>query len=220
MAAPRNGNAAKNAAVSSPSAQPAKPAPGQSAMATITYRKVFKGSTPEFVEIKVAENGAATYDIRQLSESPSPQPFHVSAALTAKIFALAAHLRDFDGVHLNVRRVVANLGRKTFTFEKDGKMQSVSFNYTMNAKANQLVGIFEGLSLEDQYIDELRSSMRYDPLGLDDVLMRLQNDLASNSIAEPQALAPVLEKIVSNRQFLNIARDRARQILDSMGKFR
>ena len=47
--------------------------------ATITYRRVFKGSNPEFIEIKVPENGDATFDIRQLSEDADPQPFPVSA---------------------------------------------------------------------------------------------------------------------------------------------
>ncbi|HXU20171.1 MAG TPA: hypothetical protein VN788_06290, partial [Verrucomicrobiae bacterium] len=34
--------------------------------ATITFRKIFKSSYPEFVEIKVTESGTGTYDIRQL----------------------------------------------------------------------------------------------------------------------------------------------------------
>ena len=42
--------------------------------ATITYRRVFKGSNPEFVEIKTGEDGSASYEIRQLSEDPDRQP--------------------------------------------------------------------------------------------------------------------------------------------------
>ncbi|HVB35236.1 MAG TPA: hypothetical protein VNJ52_12815 [Patescibacteria group bacterium] len=193
-------------------------APSEAAVATITFRKIFKSSSPEFVEIKVDKRGAGTYDIRQIADSPSPQPFQVSAALTAKIFSLAATLHDFSGVQLNARRLIANLGEKTFRFENNGETHQVSFNYTVNSTANQLLTIFEGLSLEDQYLDQLRRSMRYDPLGLDDVLTRLETDLESNAIAEPQALAPVLEQIVSNQRFLDIARDRARQILNSFGE--
>ncbi|HVB98816.1 MAG TPA: hypothetical protein VNJ12_05715 [Candidatus Dormibacteraeota bacterium] len=201
-------------------APPAGASSADQALPAITYRKIFKGSTPEYVEIKVDERGAATYDIRQLDDRPNPQPFEVSAALTAKIFSLAAALHDFSGVQLNVRRLIANLGEKTFRYEGGGRTGEVSFNYTVNPKANQLMGIFEGLSLEDQYIDQLRRSMRYDPLGVNDVLMRLESDLESNAIAEPQVLVPVLKKIASSPQLLDIARDRARQILVALGQAR
>ncbi|HKN60051.1 MAG TPA: hypothetical protein VJW93_02660, partial [Candidatus Acidoferrales bacterium] len=49
--------------------------------ATITFRKVFKSSYPEFVEIKVSDAGAGTCDIRQLDEDPNPRPLDVGAPL-------------------------------------------------------------------------------------------------------------------------------------------
>ena len=195
----------------------AQPAASNTSTATITYRKIFKSSTPEFVEIKLRRDGHSTYDIRQLDDSPSPQPFPVSAALTAKIFALAADLHDFNGVKLEVRRRVANLGEKTFFFEKEGVTNKVSFNFTTNDSANKLLSIFEGLSLEDQYADELRRSMRYEPLGLNDVLIRLERDLGANMLPDPQALAPLLKQIASNSKYLDIARRRAEAVLASFG---
>lgn len=193
------------------------PAASEPSAATIAYRKVFKSSTPEFVEIKVSRDGQSTYDIRQLDDQPSPEPFPVSAALTAKIFALAADLHDFDGIKLDVRRRVANLGEKTFSYEKDGVTHQVSFNFTTNDSANKLVSIFEGLSLEDQYVDQLSRSMRYDPLGLNDVLIRLERDLGANMLPDPPALAPLLKQIASNSHYLDIARQRAQAVLASFG---
>ena len=197
--------------------QPEAPAARTPGLATITFRKIFKSSSPEFVEIKVGRNGASTYDIRQLEDTPRPQPFPVSAALTDRIFSLAASLHDFDGIQLEVRRRVANLGEKTFIYEKDGITHQVSFNYTTNSPANDLLDIFEGLSLEDQYADRLRRTMRYDPLGLNDVLARLDRDIHSRMIPEPKALVPLLNEIASNSSFLDIARQRARLIVASIG---
>ena len=54
--------------------------------AEITYRKIFKTSYPEFVEIKINEAGAGTYDIRQLDEDANPQPFEIGAPLVERIF--------------------------------------------------------------------------------------------------------------------------------------
>ncbi len=48
----------------------------------ITYRRVFKGSSPEFVEIVVRQDGAAKADVRQLSDPASPQDFQVAAAIS------------------------------------------------------------------------------------------------------------------------------------------
>ena len=96
--------------------------------ATLTYRRVFRSSSPEFIEIKVSENGAATFDIRQLDEPPGPQPFEIGGPLRARMFELAAQLDYFRGLQLDVRRRIANLGEKTFRYEKGGQAHEVSFN--------------------------------------------------------------------------------------------
>ena len=194
----------------------AAPTASEPSAATITFRKIFKQSTPEFVEIKVNRNGDSTYDIRQLDDQPSPESFAVTPAVAEKIFALAADLHDFNGIELDVKRRVANLGEKTFFYEKGGVTNQVSFNFTTNESANKLLSIFEGLSLEDQYADQLRRSMRYDPLGLNDVLIRLERDLGSNMLPDPEALVPILKQIASNSKYLDIARDRARVIVASL----
>src|SRR5579875_1583472 len=85
--------------------------------ATITFRKVFRSSYPEYVEIKVPENGACTADIRQLSDDPSPQPFQLSQSVVQRIFDLAGELHDFNGVSLEIHRRIANLGEKTFIYQ-------------------------------------------------------------------------------------------------------
>lgn len=187
-------------------------------MPVITFRKVFKSSSPEYVEIKLAQNGSGTFDIRQLDEQPKPQPCQASPAITAKIFALAADLHDFQGIQLEARRRIADLGQKTFRYDKDGQSYQASFNFTLNSNANRLLSIFEGLSLQDQYLDQLRSTMRYDPLGLNDVLVRLQSDLGSHLLPDPVALVPILNEIASDRALLDIARGRATQIVASLSR--
>ncbi len=114
--------------------------------AKITYRRIFKGSVPEFIEIKSVKDGAATFDIRQLSEDADPQPFEVGAAVREKIFDLAAQLHNFAGLDLDVHRRIADLGEKTLRYEKGATVQETHFNYTINHEASQLVTIFEGLS--------------------------------------------------------------------------
>jgi hypothetical protein len=180
--------------------------------ATITFRKVFKSSYPEFVEIKVSDTGSGTYDIRQLDEEPNPQPFTASPQVTQKIFQLAAALHNFQGVELEVHRRIANLGQKTLRYEKAGESHEVTFNYTMNDSASQLLDIFEGIAREQSDLADLQRTMRYDRLGVNDVLLQVQDDYTKKLLPEPEKLLPTLDAIAADEKIIDIARDRARTL--------
>ena len=190
----------------------AAPARSAGEPATVTYRKVFKTSYPEFVEIKISELGSATYDIRQLDEQPSPQPFEISRALVDRVFQLAAQLHDFNGVNLDVHRRIANLGEKTFRYEKGGEVHEATFNYTLDGTANQLLDIFEGLGRQQVDMDNLQRAMRYDRLGVNDALLRLEGDYNNKLIPAPERLLPTLDQLASDEKYLDMASQRARTL--------
>jgi len=180
--------------------------------ATITFRKVFKSSYPEFVEIKLDESGSGTYDIRQLSDDPSPQPMKVGASLAEKIFDLTAKLHNFNGIDLEMHRRIANLGEKTFRYDRGTETHSVTFNYTTDRSAEQLLDIFEGLSRQQTDLSDLIRTMHYDRLGVNDVLLQVQKDYERKLLPEPEALLPSLDQLASDSHYLDIARERARTL--------
>ena len=182
--------------------------------ATITYRRVFKGSSPEFIEIKLSEDGTASYDIRQSSEDADPQPFQVGAPVQAKIFALAAELHNFDAVDLDVHRRVADLGQKTLRYEKDGQVHETQFNYTINHSATQLQTIFEGLAQQLEDRDLLQRRLRYDRLGVNDALAQFELHLSQRILPEPERLLPVLDSIAADSKLVDVARERARALAE------
>lgn len=184
------------------------------ARASVTYRKVFKSSYPEFVEIKIFESGSGTYDIRQLDEEASPQPFEVSPALAQKIFALAAELHHFQNVSLDIHRRIANLGQKTFRYEKAEEAYEVSFNYTIDSAATQLLQIFEGLARQETDLSNLERAMRYDRLGVNDALLHLEADFKNKVFPEPERMLPALDQLASDDHYLDIARQRARALAE------
>jgi hypothetical protein len=184
--------------------------PATAGDATLTYRKVFKGSVPEFVEIKVSDSGKCSFDIRQLAEPPMPEPFDISQMLRDKMFSLAAELGNFRSVDLEVHRSIANLGQKTFRYEKDGAAYETVFNYTLNNAGSQLQQIFEGLSRQQDHMQTLERRMKYDRLGVNDALLELQADLDNKVLPEPERLLPVLEQISNDSRILDMARVRAR----------
>ena len=179
---------------------------------TVTFRKVFKQSFPEFVEIKVGENGQASYDIRQLDEEANPQPFAVSRPIVEKIFQLAAQLHHFDGPSLDIHRKIANLGEKTFRYEKGAEVHETTFNYTLDSTASQLLDLFEGLGREQIDLNNLERAMRYDRLGVNDAVMRLETDYNNKLIPEPDRLLASLDQLAADEKYLDIARQKARTL--------
>lgn len=184
--------------------------------ATITYRRVFKGSNPEFIEIKISEEGTATYDIRQLSEDADPQPLSVGAPVRAKIFELAAALHDFDKADLDVHRRIADLGEKTLRYENGATVYETHYNYTLNRDATQLATIFEGLAQQQQDQLLLQQRLKYDRLGVNDALRQFEGDLGQHILPEPERLIPVLDQIAADSRIVEVARERARALAERL----
>jgi hypothetical protein len=188
------------------------PAP---AGAKLTFRRIFKSSTPEFIEISIREDSdEATYEIRQLDDDPEKLPFEVSAPLRAKMFELAGQLNHFQGQDLDVHRKIANLGEKTFRWEKGPEVHEAVFNYTLNTAAAQLLQICEGLARQQELLMLLERRMKYDRLGINDALLQFESDLNRKLLPEPQRALPALDQIASDTRFVDIARQRARAVAE------
>ena len=193
---------------------PALAAPAYAGDATITYRRVFKGSSPEFIEVKVSDQGKAWSDIRQLEEDADPQAFEVGPAVQKKIFELAGELNHFAVKNLDIQKKIANLGQKTFRYENGPEVHETSFNYTLNPSAAQLMQIFEGLARQQQDLVLLQRRAKYDRLGINDALLQFESDLEHRLLPEPERLLPVLDQIAADPHFIEIARTRARALAE------
>jgi hypothetical protein len=211
-------------AAPSHSAPPPRPAAGLAASdetspaaagPKLTFRRVFKSSSPEFIEIAVQQNSdEATYEIRQLDEDPGASTFQVSNVLRARMFELAAQLNHFQGQDLDVHRKIANLGEKTFRWEQGTERHETKFNYTLNSAAAQLLQIFEGLARQQEHVVLLQRRMRYDRLGVNDALLQFETDLNRSLLPEPQRVLPMLDQIAGDSRFVDIARQRARNLAE------
>ena len=180
-----------------------------------TYRRVFKSSVPEFIEIRIQENSTvATYEIRQLDEDGGATPFEIGPALRTKIFQLVSELHHFKGLDLDVHRKIANLGEKTFRWDAGTESNQVKFNYTLNSAATQLLQICEGLARQQELIELLQRRIKYDRLGVNDALLQFENDLSKSVLPEPERALPLLDQIASDPRFVEIARQRSRALAE------
>src|SRR5713101_10115270 len=171
--------------------------------AKLTFRRIFKSSTPELIVISVREDSdAATYEIRQLDEDSSALPFEVVPRLRSKMFELAGELNHFNGIDSDLHRKIANLGEKTFRWERGTESHEVKFNYTLNAKANELLQIFEGLARQQEHVTEIMRRMKYDRLGVNAGLLEFEKDLNRKLLPEPERILPVLDQIANDERFV------------------
>jgi hypothetical protein len=188
------------------------PAPGG---ASLTFQRIFKSSSPEFIEISVREDSDdATYEIRQLDDDPGAAKFQVSAALRSKMFAMAQALNHFQGQDLDVHRKIANLGEKTFRWQQGSESHEVKFNYTLNSTASQLLQIFEGLARQQELLMLLERRMKYDRLGINDALLQFETELNRKLLPEPERALPTLDQIAGDARFVEIGRQRARSLAE------
>ena len=198
-----------------PTAHAATRSAAASGGATLTFRRIFKSSSPEFIEISVREDSdEASYEIRQLDDDPGAAKFEVSSGLRAKMFALAQQLNRFQGQDLDVHRKIANLGEKTFRWEQGSETHEVKFNYTLNSAASQLLQIFEGLARQQELLMLLERRMKYDRLGINDALLQFETELNRKLLPEPERALPTLDQIAGDSRFVDIGRQRARNLAE------
>jgi hypothetical protein len=205
--------AATAAARAQTPAQPnAAEAAESSDLPTVTYRRVFEGSTPEFIEIVLRQDGSAKADVRQLSDPPSPEDFMVSAAFGGEIFDLVRELHNFQDAKLDSGRRVAYTGKKTLRWQKGAESYQAEYNYTLNAKASRLQKMFEDLAQEQMDLDTLEQRLRYDRLGVNEALDRFEGHLNRGDLPEPQRFLMVLDRIAGDSRLIGVARQRARSL--------
>ncbi len=60
----------------------------------------------------------------------------------------------------------------------------------------------------------LQRRMKYDRLGVNDALLQFESDLNRNLLPEPRRALPALDQIASDSRFVDIARQRARNLAE------
>jgi hypothetical protein len=196
-----------------PAAPAATPAQVSASAPRLTFTKVLKGSYPEYMAFTVEASGKATYDGRKLTEPASPRPLQISAGTTQRIFSLAESLGYFRSLRLESNRKVANMGDKTLTYESNGQVNRVQYNYTENRTAQELTDLFEKISGVEEHITQLEYAIKYDHLSVANQLRTIQIELDQNGLLETELLVPTLEKIANNPRLLHLAQVRAQDIL-------
>jgi hypothetical protein len=181
----------------------------------IIYSKSFTGSVPPYIEIVIEKSGASLY--KEDPKDDDPIKFELSASETEQIYGLAEKLGNF-GRPLEAGLKVANMGAKTFRYEGPDGAREVKFNYSEDNDAKTLYDLFEQISETERAFITLQSAVRFDKLGAQDAVLRIEALRAQKRLLPQTQFLPLLDRVAKNESFLHMARDRAATLADAIRK--
>jgi len=192
---------------------------GQTGPAEVIFALDFPNSDPEHYEISVSDDGKATYDstgkLTPTAETSDSFKFEftVSRETRERIFDSARRAKYFAGDLDSHKKNLASTGVKTLSYKDGTKQSSATFNYSTNVAVQQLTTLFQSISATMEFGRRLDYYHRYQKLGLDEELKRLENMSQNGSIGEMQALTPILQQIATDQTLINPVRARAQRLL-------
>lgn len=203
---------------------PATTADPSSAIArVVTFSLDFPQSQPEHYSIRITADGPSHYESSGRLSADSDQTdnfefnFSLSDETRARIFALASKAgyfqRDLDSHH----KGMAFTGKKTLGYKDAQRAGESTYNYSSNAAAQELTGLFQNLSTTLEFGHRLDYDRRYQKLALNEELKRMQEMAHDDLLTEVGAIHPILEQIVEDQSVVNIARARAQRLMDGSG---
>lgn len=178
----------------------------------IVYTKVFPKSKPDYVKIALDKSGAATY--QEATDEPEPEKFQLDSSAVTAVFALADKLDHFKPT-LESGMKVARTGDKTYRWEDGAATSEATYNHTTNDDARALQDWFERITECQRILAELQRTLRFDRLGVNDAVLRLDAVVQQKRIVAPRQFIPILDRISKNESILNMARDRAANLSDT-----
>jgi len=199
--------------------------PALASKPTVTFSFDWPRIEPHRYRIAVEDSGNAIYQswtAEAETEPPSGddsyrQTFTMSAPARDRIFALARELRYFNGDFEYRKHPVAVTGEKILAYADAERRFETRYNWSENQGVGDLTALFQGISMTIESGRRLKRLRRFDRLGLDEELKSLEHFAVERRAVELQAIAPVLLEIAGDSAVLNIARQRARHILQIAG---
>jgi hypothetical protein len=194
---------------------------------TITFELTFAGARPAHYSFAVQSTGRTSYrsdDPDKQDQQPFITEFTLNERIARQIFDLAKKTHYFRGDFEFHGSNIANMGTKTFTYSEGasnptlptgdtGKQTRTSFNYTQNGPLQQLTTIFQTVSTTLEFGARLQQLHRYDRMGLEPELKRMEEVGKEHGLREVQAIAPILRDIANDTQVFNVTRQRAARLL-------
>jgi len=114
-------------------------------------------------------------------------------------------------------RNIAQTGKKTIDWYNGDQYVGCTFNYSENARLNDIAATFMALATTMQFGERLQHDLRYDRLGLDEEMDSLIEEVKSGSAIEVQNIAPVLQALIDDDRVMERVKRKAAHLLEGTG---
>jgi hypothetical protein len=179
---------------------------------SVFYSKNFPGSVPAYVSVELNKDGSAVY--KEAPDDQEPVSFKLSPEENTQIFDLVDKLERFKRP-LESNLKVANMGMKTFRYENGSEKHEVKFNFSLDENAKALLDSFERITETQQLLFALEKSVKFDKLGVNKSLLQVESAWDRKRLVGPERFLPLLDRVVKNDSYLNMARERAAFLAES-----
>lgn len=173
------------------------------------FSKTFPGSQPAYMEVRLDRDGRAEY--REGPDEDNPIILKLPKDEADTIYALADKL-DHCGRELESGLKVARMGEKLFRWELGSEKHEVKFNYSLDPDAQAMHDWFERISESALYFIDLERAAKYDKLGVNQALLRLESAWDRRRLVALTLFLPLLDRVDKNEAYLNMARERAARL--------
>jgi hypothetical protein len=196
-------------------------APPDSVPPIIIFTQKWEQTLPPYYSIAVDSTGRTTYH-----SSPNPDnagdpydvEFQLSRETSIRIFDLAKQLNFFRGDFDYKKSRIAYTGTKRLIFENGKEQHWTSYNWSDNLAIQQITRIFQNVSETIELGRVVAEKYRFDKLGVDAEMRKLEEAAQDDRTAELQAIQPILSKIAKDPGMMNITRRRAELLLAKIPK--
>jgi hypothetical protein len=174
--------------------------------------KLFPGSRPEFVELRIAQDGQVEY-----REAPDEEPLRIRLATpeTQAIFDLARKC-DLFRRPLESGLKVARMGEKLFRWEDGDQHFEVRFNYTQDLDGQALQDWYERIVESEMLFIDIQRTAKYDHLGVNQTLLELEAAYDNKRLVALEQYLPLLDRIAKNETYMHMARERAARLAETI----
>lgn len=179
--------------------------------ARLVLKKQFPGSKPEYTEIRLARDGSVEY--LEAPEDLDPIKFKLAPNESETIFLLSDKLEHFKRP-LESGLKVARVGDKTFVWIRGEERHEVTFNYTLDPDGQTLLDWYERMCESAYHKIELERTVKFDRLGVNQSLLKLEAAWDRKRLVAVDQYIPLLQRVIKNESYLNMARERARKLVD------
>ncbi len=176
---------------------------------TIFYSKSFPKSKPEYMEIIVEPTGDAIY--KESAEDEQPVKFKLMPDEVKAVWGLAEKVGYFSKP-LESGLPVARMGEKTYRYTNGERKTEVKFNYTQDVDGQALQDWFERMTETVNLYFDLERTAKFERLGVDRALLHLEAAWDKKRLLSYELYYPLLNRVIKNDSYLNMARDRAARL--------